>query len=86
MLARGHPHRYEGDDFTGTVKVKLGPISLTYKGKGTVSRERDATAHRVVIDASGRTRAATAPPSATITAAPERRRAGQDRGHRWSPT
>ena len=25
---------HEGDDFTGTVKVKLGPVSLTYKGKG----------------------------------------------------
>ena len=44
---------YEGDSFTGTVKVKLGPISLTYKGKG-VYKERDDTNHRVVIDASGR--------------------------------
>jgi carbon monoxide dehydrogenase subunit G len=44
---------YEGDTFTGTVKVKLGPISLTYKGKG-VYKERDDAAHRVVIDASGR--------------------------------
>jgi carbon monoxide dehydrogenase subunit G len=44
---------YEGDSFTGTVKVKLGPISLTYKGKGTY-KERDDANHRVVIDASGR--------------------------------
>jgi carbon monoxide dehydrogenase subunit G len=44
---------YEGDSFTGTVKVKLGPISLTYKGKG-VYKERDDANHRVVIDASGR--------------------------------
>ena len=44
---------YEGDSFTGTVKVKLGPISLTYKGKGTYV-ERDEANHRVVIDASGR--------------------------------
>jgi len=43
----------DGDDFTGTVKVKIGPISLTYKGKG-VYKERDDAAHRVVIDASGR--------------------------------
>jgi carbon monoxide dehydrogenase subunit G len=44
---------YEGDSFTGTVKVKLGPISLTYKGKGTyVSRDDDA--HKLVIEASGR--------------------------------
>jgi len=44
---------YTGDSFTGTVKVKLGPISLTYKGKGTYV-ERDDAAHRVVIDATGR--------------------------------
>ncbi|GAA4850561.1 SRPBCC family protein [Pseudonocardia benzenivorans] len=44
---------YEDDSFTGTVKVKLGPISLTYKGKGTYI-ERDDAAHKVVIDATGR--------------------------------
>ncbi|KAA1033600.1 carbon monoxide dehydrogenase [Pseudonocardia sp. EV170527-09] len=44
---------YEGDSFQGTVKVKLGPISLTYKGKGTYI-ERDDANHKVVIDASGR--------------------------------
>jgi carbon monoxide dehydrogenase subunit G len=44
---------YEDDSFTGTVKVKLGPISLTYKGKGTYI-ERDEANHKVVIDASGR--------------------------------
>ena len=42
-----------GDDFTGNVKVKLGPISMTYKGKGTFV-ERDETAHKVVVDAQGR--------------------------------
>ena len=44
---------YEGDSFQGTVKVKLGPISLTYKGKGTYI-ERDDANRKVVIDASGR--------------------------------
>ncbi|WP_214368850.1 SRPBCC family protein [Pseudonocardia sp. H11422] len=44
---------YENDSFTGTVKVKLGPISLTYKGKGTYV-DRDDAAHKVIIDASGR--------------------------------
>ncbi len=43
----------DGDSFTGTVKVKLGPISLTYQGKGTYV-ERDEANHRVVIDAQGR--------------------------------
>ncbi|MCW0213867.1 MAG: SRPBCC family protein [Pseudonocardia sp.] len=44
---------YEDNSFTGTVKVKLGPISLTYKGKGTYI-ERDDAKHTVVIDATGR--------------------------------
>jgi carbon monoxide dehydrogenase subunit G len=43
----------DGDDFTGTVKVKLGPIGMTYKGKASFV-EKDAIAHRAVIDARGR--------------------------------
>ena len=43
----------DGDDFTGTVKVKLGPIGLTYKGKASFI-EKDEVAHRAVIDARGR--------------------------------
>lgn len=42
----------DGDDFAGTVKVKLGPVSLMFKGKGRFV-ERDEAAHRVVITASG---------------------------------
>ena len=42
----------DGDDFTGTVKVKLGPINLTYKGKASFV-EKDEAAHRAVIDARG---------------------------------
>jgi carbon monoxide dehydrogenase subunit G len=57
---------YEADTFTGTVKVKLGPISLTYKGKG-VYKERDDTAHRVVIDASGRDSRGNGTAEATVT-------------------
>ena len=41
----------DGDDFTGTVKVKLGPISMTYKGKGTFVERDDQP--QVVIDAQG---------------------------------
>ena len=37
----------DGDDFTGTVKVKLGPIGLTYKGKASFV-EKDEAAHRAV--------------------------------------
>jgi uncharacterized protein len=43
---------HDGDDFAGTVKVKLGPVNLTYKGKGRFV-EIDEAAHRVVINASG---------------------------------
>ena len=43
---------HEGDDFTGTVKVKLGPVNLTYKGKGRFV-EIDEAAHRVQVTASG---------------------------------
>jgi carbon monoxide dehydrogenase subunit G len=57
---------YEGDTFTGTVKVKLGPISLTYKGKGTYVT-RDDTAHKVVIEANGRDSRGSGTASATVT-------------------
>jgi carbon monoxide dehydrogenase subunit G len=57
---------YEDDSFTGTVKVKLGPISLTYKGKGTFV-ERDDAAHKVVIEASGRDSRGNGTASATVT-------------------
>src|SRR5215467_9855049 len=43
----------DGDDFTGTVKVKVGPIGLTYKGKASFV-EKDEAAHRTVIDAQGK--------------------------------
>lgn len=43
----------DGDEFSGTVKVKLGPVSLSYSGKGRFL-ERDDAAHTVVIDATGR--------------------------------
>jgi carbon monoxide dehydrogenase subunit G len=57
---------YEGDTFSGTVKVKLGPISLTYKGKGTFV-ERDKAAHKVVIEASGRDARGNGTARATVT-------------------
>jgi carbon monoxide dehydrogenase subunit G len=57
---------YEDDSFTGTVKVKLGPISLTYKGKGTFVK-RDDSAHTVVIEASGRDSRGNGTASATVT-------------------
>ena len=57
---------YEGDSFTGTVKVKLGPIAMTYKGKGTYV-SRDEAAHEVIIDASGRDSRGNGTANATMT-------------------
>jgi len=57
----------DGDDFTGTVKVKLGPIGLTYKGKASFV-EKDETAHRAVIDARGRDARGNGTAAAKITA------------------
>ena len=57
----------DGDTFTGTVKVKLGPIGLTYQGKGRFV-ERDEAAHRVVIEASGRDTRSAGTAAATVTA------------------
>lgn len=57
---------YEGESFEGTVKVKLGPISLTYKGKGTYV-DRDDDNHKVTIEASGRDSRGNGTASATVT-------------------
>ena len=49
------------------MKVKLGPIAMTYKGKGTyVSRDDDA--HEVVIEANGRDSRGNGTANATVTA------------------
>ncbi|RNI22770.1 SRPBCC family protein [Flexivirga caeni] len=56
-----------GDSFEGTVKVKLGPIALVYKGTGTFT-ERDEEAHRMVIDAKGKDRRGNGTAGALVTA------------------
>ena len=56
-----------GDDFTGRVKVKLGPIQLTYQGKASFV-EKDEAAHRAVIDAKGKDQRGNGTAAATITA------------------
>jgi carbon monoxide dehydrogenase subunit G len=43
----------DGGTFSGTVKIKMGPISLLYKGSGEFL-ETDEAARRVVIKASGK--------------------------------
>jgi carbon monoxide dehydrogenase subunit G len=57
----------EGDAFTGACKVKLGPISLLYTGKGTFL-ERDASTYRAVIEAKGKDKRGNGTAGATVTA------------------
>jgi carbon monoxide dehydrogenase subunit G len=57
----------DGDEFTGSVKVKVGPITVTYKGKAKFA-ERDDSAHRAVIEASGRETRGSGTASATVNA------------------
>jgi carbon monoxide dehydrogenase subunit G len=56
----------EGKEFSGSVKVKLGPVSLLYKGKGEYT-ETDEKAHRVVLKANGKDSRGSGTAAATIT-------------------
>lgn len=57
---------FDGETFTGNVKVKLGPVNQTYGGKGRfVSRDPDT--HTVVVQASGKDKRGSGTAAATIT-------------------
>jgi uncharacterized protein len=56
---------FEGDEFTGTCKIKLGPISMQYGGSGRFL-ERDEGAHRAVIEAKGKDKRGNGTASATV--------------------
>ncbi len=58
---------HQEDEFAGTVKVRLGPISLQYKGSGRFT-EKDEGRRRVVIEASGRDARGNGTAAATVTA------------------
>ncbi|TNC21175.1 SRPBCC family protein [Amycolatopsis alkalitolerans] len=58
--------KVEGDTFAGTVKVKLGPISLLYKGSGEFL-EKDESAHKIVMKASGKDARGAGTAAATVT-------------------
>ena len=57
---------YDGKTVTGSVKVKVGPITLTYKGTA-VFEEQDETAHRMVLIAGGRETRGQGTARATVT-------------------
>jgi carbon monoxide dehydrogenase subunit G len=56
-----------GDDVLGQVKVKLGPVSITYQGKVTFT-EKDEARHRIVASAAGREVRGSGTASAQVTA------------------
>jgi carbon monoxide dehydrogenase subunit G len=56
-----------GDDFSGSCKVKLGPIALQYTGSGLFV-ERDMTSYRAVIEAKGRDKRGNGTAAARVTA------------------
>lgn len=56
---------YDGDSFKGRVKVKLGPITVTYGGVAKFV-EKDKEAGRAVIDASGKEARGSGTANATI--------------------
>ncbi|HKP40805.1 SRPBCC family protein [Mycobacterium sp.] len=56
----------DGDSFTGTMKVKVGPIVLLYKGTGTFT-EHDEQARRAVLKADAKDSRGNGTVSATVT-------------------
>ncbi len=57
----------DGDDFTGAVKVKVGPITVSYQGDATF-QEKDVAAQRVVLKANGKETRGNGTASAIVTA------------------
>jgi uncharacterized protein len=57
---------FEADSFSGSVKVKLGPIALVYNGSGNFI-EKDEAAHRFVVEAKGKDKRGNGTAGATVT-------------------
>ncbi|MEV7154600.1 SRPBCC family protein [Streptomyces misionensis] len=57
---------YDGTTVTGSVKVKVGPVTVTYRGTA-VFEEQDAVAHRMVLVANGRETRGQGTARATVT-------------------
>ncbi len=56
----------DGDNFTGSVKVKLGPVNMTYGGKANFV-EKDEVNHRAVIAGTGKETRGSGTASALVT-------------------
>jgi carbon monoxide dehydrogenase subunit G len=57
----------DGDEFTGKLKIKLGPTALVYNGSGRYL-ERNKTERRVLIEANGNDRRRNGTAAVTVTA------------------
>ena len=57
----------DGDVVNGRIKVKVGPVSLTYRGTAKFT-ERDTEAHTMVVEASGKETRGAGTASATVRA------------------
>ena len=69
---------HEGDDMAGNVKVKLGPVAMTFAGTATFV-SRDESTHTMVIEGAGKETKGTGTAKGVVTAvlveeAPERTR------------
>jgi uncharacterized protein len=58
----------DGDDVAGRLKVKVGPVSLTYKGTATF-KDRDTADRSILVEASGKELRGSGTASATVRAA-----------------
>jgi carbon monoxide dehydrogenase subunit G len=58
----------EGDDVAGRLKVKVGPVSLTYKGTATF-KDRDEADRSLLVEAAGKEMRGSGTASATVRAA-----------------
>ncbi|AKH86015.1 hypothetical protein AA958_31635 [Streptomyces sp. CNQ-509] len=57
---------FDGETVRGTVKVKVGPIALTYRGTASF-REKDEAGRRMVLSANGKEARGTGTARATVT-------------------
>lgn len=57
----------QGDEFSGRVTLKVGPLRLTYRGDASI-KEKDAAARRLVLTAAGREARGSGTAEATFTA------------------
>lgn len=58
---------FDGEVVTGRIKVKVGPVSLTYRGTAKFA-ERDADAKHILLEASGKETRGAGTASATVQA------------------